>query len=556
MGGACYNLYILCGQGGFSVDITYVSGHRNPDTDSIVSAMAYAALCNMLGENGYEPVRLGPVNDETAALLRRFGFEAPRLLSTVRTQVRDIDFDRPPTLGTSVPVSHAWEMLQENRPYNALPVVKEDGTLFGMVTAGSIAESDMRSIQTPVVHDAPIFNVLSALEGHILNREDDVFDFISGEVVIALPLAGDPLRGAKEGAVVICGQQEEVVEEALARRASCVVLCQSSLAEKYRGLASDTCIIATPYDAWRAARLLYQAVPVERIAKQDGIVCFHLDDYLDDVTEAVLQSRYRSYPVLDADSKVVGTLGRYHLIQPKRKRLVLVDHNEVGQSVPGLEQAEIVGIIDHHRLADVQTGYPVFMRNEPVGSTNTIVATMFQEHGLMPGEKLAGLMAGAIISDTIMFKSPTTTPRDKRIAERLARIAGIDLEELGRSVFSASLTDKPAGVLLRTDFKEFHLADHRLGIGQITTLDSADMLKRENEFLEEMEKMRASKGYDLVLLMLTDVLREGTELLFAGDQDIVRQAFSMNRLEGSHVFLKGIVSRKKQVVPALALLWG
>jgi len=235
---------------------------------------------------------------------------------------------------------------------------------------------------------------------------------------------------------------------------------------------------------------------------------------------------------------------------------VLVDHNEVSQSVPGLEQAEIVGIIDHHRLADVQTGYPVFMRNEPVGSTNTIVATMFQEHGLMPGEKLAGLMAGAIISDTIMFKSPTTTPRDKRIAERLARIAGIDLEELGRSVFSASLADKPAGVLLRTDFKEFHLADHRLGIGQITTLDSADMLKRENEFLEEMEKMRAAKGYDLVLLMLTDVLREGTELLFAGDRDIVRQAFSMNRLEGSHVFLKGIVSRKKQVVPALALLWG
>ena len=174
----------------------------------------------------------------------------------------------------------------------------------------------------------------------------------------------------------------------------------------------------------------------------------------------------------------------------------------------------------------------------------------------MPSKKMAGLMCAAILSDTVIFKSPTATPRDRTIAERLARIAGIDLEELGRSVFSASLTDKPASMLLRTDFKEFHLADHRLGIGQITTLDSADMLKRENEFLEEMEKMRASKGYDLVLLMLTDVLREGTELLFAGDQDIVRQAFSMNRLEGSHVFLKGIVSRKKQVVPALALLWG
>ena len=538
------------------MDKTLVCGHRNPDTDSIVAAMAYASLCNMLGENGYEPVRLGPVNDETAFILKRFGFQAPRLLSTVRTQVRDIDFDVPPQLGVSVPVSHAWEIFQENPAFNALPVVNEDETLYGMITTGGIAESDMRSIQTPVVQDAPVFNVLSALEGHIINREDDVFDSISGEVVIALPAPGECLRGVKEGAVVLCGQQEEVVEKALEKKASCIILCQSNLAEKYRGLSSETCIIATPYDAWRAARMLYQATPVGRIAKRDEIVCFHLDDFLDDVRETVLQSRYRSYPVLDAEGKVVGTLGRFHLIRPKRKRLVLVDHNEVGQSVPGLEQAELVGIIDHHRLADVETGYPVFMRNEPVGSTNTIVATMFQEHGLMPGEKLAGLMAAAIVSDTIMFKSPTTTPRDIRIAERLARIAGIDLEELGRAVFSAGFADKPVKALLNTDFKEFHLGDHKLGISQITTMDSADILKREGELTAEMEKMKENRGYDMVLLMITDVLREGTELLFLGDKEILRQAFSLGRVEGNHVFLKGIVSRKKQMVPALALLWG
>lgn len=539
------------------MDITYVCGHRNPDTDAIVSAMAYASLCNMLGENEYEPVRLGPVNDETAFLLKKFGFEPPRLLSTVRTQVKDIDFDRPPKLGVNVPVSHAWEILQETQALTALPVVNEDGTLCGLATTGGIAESDMRSIQTPVVHDAPIFNVLSALEGHIINRDEDVFDSISGEVVIALPMPGDDcLRGVKEGSVVLCGQQEEVVEKALAIKASCIILCQSSLAEKYRGLSSQTCVIVTPYDAWRAARMLYQATPVGRIAKLNEIVCFHLDDYLDDVRDTVLQSRFRSYPVLDADNKVVGTLGRYHLIRPKRKRIVLVDHNEVGQSVPGLEQAELVGIIDHHRLGDVQTGSPVFMRNEPVGSTNTIVATMFQEHGLMPGEKLAGLMAGAILSDTVMFKSPTTTPRDRRIAERLARIAGIDLDGLGKEVFSAGFADKPAKTLLRTDFKEFHLADHKLGISQITTLDSAAMLERREEFLKEMEALKADRDYDLVLLMVTDVLREGTELLFAGDKEIIRQAFSLNKLEGSSVFLKGIVSRKKQMVPALALLWG
>ena len=535
---------------------TYVCGHRNPDTDSIVSAMAYASLCNAIGENNYVPVRLGHCNDETNYLLKRFGFQPPLRISTVRTQVSDIEFDRPPRLSQSLPVSHAWEILRENPNLSSLPVSNEDGTLFGMVSAGGIAESDMKAIEVPVLDNVPVFNVLSALEGHIINRDEDVFDFLSGEVTIALPAAGALLRGVKEGAVVLCGQQEDVVEEALRRKASCIILCQSDLAEKYRNLSSPTCVIATPHDAWRAARMLYQATPVGRIAKTDELVCFHLDDFLDDVQDAVLQSRYRSYPVLDADNKVIGTLGRYHLMRPRRKRIVLVDHTEVGQAVEGLDQAELVGIIDHHRLADVQTGYPVFMRNEPVGSTTTIVATMFQEHGLMPGEKLAGLMAAAIVSDTVMFKSPTTTPKDHRIAERLARIAGLDLDALGRDVFSASSADKSADALLKTDFKEFHLADHKLGISQITTMDSARMIQREAEFLAEMEKLKKDREYDMVLLMITDVLREGTELVFLGDKEIIRQAFNIGHIEGSSLFLKGVVSRKKQMVPALSALWG
>ena len=546
----------MSSKGAISMPTTYVCGHRNPDTDSIVSAMAYASLCTTIGEMGYTPARLGQLNDESSFLLRRFGFQPPQLITTVRTQVKDIEFDRPPQLGISVPVSRAWEIMQETPSLSALPVVKEDGTLYGLVTAGGIAESDMRAIQVPVLQDAPVFNVLSAIEGHIINRDDDVFDFISGEVMIALPTPGECLRGVKAGAVVLCGQQEDVIEKALSLKASCIILCQSDLAEKYRGLSSDTCFISTPYDAWRAARMLYQATPVNRIAQTENVVCFHLDDYLDDVREAVLQSPYRSYPVLDRDDKVIGTLSRYHLIRPMRKRIVLVDHNEVGQSVPGLEQAELVGIIDHHRLGDVQTGYPVFMRNEPVGSTTTIVGTMFQEHGLMPGEKLAGLMAAAIISDTVMFKSPTTTPRDRRMADRLARIAGIDLEALGREVFSASSGDKSADTLLKTDFKEFHLADHKLGISQITTMDSAHMLNRLEEFLAAMTILKEEKQYDMVLLMITDVLREGTELVFLGDKEILRQAFDLGPVDGKHVFLPGIVSRKKQMVPALALLWG
>ena len=539
------------------MNTTFVCGHRNPDTDSIVSAMAYANLCNALGDNGYVPARLGHVNDETAFLLERFGFDSPLRISNVRTQVKDLDYDQPPLLSKDVPVSHAWEVLQSVKGTHSAPVTNEDGTLFGMITNSSIAENDMDSIKEPYVKDVPVFNLLAALEGRVINNDEDVFENLSGEVVVAMPTAGEPLLGVKKETIVVCGDQEDVLKKALEMEVNCVILCQSDLPESYRGISSPTCLIATPCDAYRAVRMLFQSIPVSRIADSDNIVSFHLNDYLDDVRDAVIQSRYRSYPILDENDLVVGTLSRYHLLRPNRKRVVLVDHNEMGQTVPGLEQAELVGIIDHHRLGDVQTGYPCFMRNEPVGSTTTIVATMYQEHGLMPSPKLAGLMAAAIISDTVMFKSPTATPRDRRIAERLARIAGIDLDELGTEVFSAGRgTDKSAEALLKTDFKEFHLGEHRVGISQITTVDSTAMMKRKTELLEEMKKLRDEKKYDMVLLMVTDVLREGTELLFLGDREIIRQAFSLSRLREDRVFLKGIMSRKKQVVPALTLLWG
>ena len=539
------------------MDPIYVFGHKNPDTDSVVAAIAYTALHHALGEPQYVAARLGHVNDETAFLLERFGFQPPLYLRSVRTQVRDVDFDVPPTLSAGVPVSYAWGILRQHDNLSGIPVTNDEGKLFGMITAGTIAESDMDAIHNPVVKDVPVFNLLSALEGRIINHDEDVFDTLSGEVVVALPSASGDWTGIQPGTIVLCGQQEDVVEHALSVGVSCVILCQTSLAEKYGGRSSPTCIIATPCDAYRAARLLYQAIPVSRIAQTEDLVYFHLGDFIDDVRETMLQSRYRAYPVLDGEDKVSGTLSRYHLIRPKRKRVVLVDHNEVSQSVPGLEQAEIMAIIDHHRLADVQTGNPVFVRNEVVGSTNTIVATMFQERGLMPSPALAGLMAGAILSDTIMFKSPTCTPRDRRIAERLARIAGIDLEELGRSIFSMDASaSKPVEELLTTDFKEFHIAGNDLAIAQVTTLDADKILRRLPEIIAAMEAMKTAKGYDMLMLMLTDVLKEGTELVFLGDNEVVRSAFNTGDVADHHVFLPKVVSRKKQVVPALSLLWG
>lgn len=537
------------------MESVYVIGHKNPDTDSVVSAIAYAALKNALGGDHYIAARYGHLNTETAFLLNRFGFQPPVHLRTVRTQVCDIDYDTPPMIGAGVPVSYAWQMIhtEENRA-SGLPIIHEDGRLFGLATSGAMAESDMKSVSDPVVSSVPVFNLLSALEGHIINDESDNFEEISGEVVIALP--GDT-SGIRSGSIVLCGDQKDVADLALESGAACLIFCATSLGEQYRNRSSSTCIIVTPFDAYRASRLIFQSIPVGRIARTEGIQFFHLSDYLDDVQEAVVQSRFRSYPVLDEEDKVVGTLSRYHLIRPRRKKVVLVDHNEMGQAVAGLEQAEIIGIIDHHRLADVQTGNPVYMRNEPVGSTTSIIAKMYQEHGLMPSPALAGLMAAAIISDTVMFKSPTCTPHDKVLAERLARHAGVDCVELGRTMFSRGVSpDMPAEALVKYDIKEFHLTSHSLAISQITTVDSDPFLQKMDEFISVLESIRKEKNYDIAILMITNVLKEGTELLFSGDPEIIRAAFALDELRGNHVFLPQVLSRKKQIVPALSQIWG
>ena len=535
------------------MESVYVFGHKNPDTDSIVSSMAYAALNNALGENNYVAARLGHLNTETSFLLNRFGFEPPLYIRSVRTQLADIDYDTPPALSAAVPVSHAWKMLHsQGTGVPGLPLAREDGTLFGLITSGGIAEKDMESFSNPYVDSIPVYNLLGALEGHIINDERDIFDEITGEVVIALP--GTPIPS---GSIALVGNRKETADEAIAAHAACLIFCQSTLAEQYLNRSSSTCMIVTPFDAYRAARMIFQSVPVGRIACTENIVSFHLNDFLDDVREVVLKSRFRSYPVLDENEKVVGTISRYHLIRPRRKKVVLMDHNEIGQSVSGLDQADIIGIIDHHRLADIQTGNPVFMRNEPVGSTTSIVAAMYQERGIMPSPALAGLMAAAIISDTVMFKSPTCTPHDKTLAERLARHAGIDLEQLGRDMFSrGSSPDMPVESLIKADQKEFHLSGHSLSISQITTVDIDPFLSRKNEFVEALEKLRSEKKYDNAFLMITSVLREGTELIFSGDPDIIRNAFGIDDIRDHHVFLPNVLSRKKQIVPALSQLWG
>ncbi len=535
----------------------HVVGHRNPDTDSIVSALAYAYLRNQLGDRQYQAARLGPVSDETALLLDRFGFEAPAQIHNVRTQVRDLNFDTPPSIGSAAALAHAWTIFQESREIGSLPIITEEGELYGILSHTDIFDYDIQTIKRPAVEDIPLFNLIGVLEGAICPGTQANMDTISGELVVMLPHINLHKTVLHQDSIVICGDQPEVIEYALEHQVRVLVISAAKFPEELLPQVKGTLVISTPFDAYRAVRSIMHAVPVGRLCRRDKLVSFHLDDYLDDVKEIMLQHRFNAYPVVNEEDKVVGVLTRYQLIRPRRKKVVLVDHNEVAQSVPGLDQAEILEIIDHHRLADVQTASPILVRNEPVGATTSIIAGMFQERGITPSRKLAGLMAAAILSDTVMLKSPTCTEKDRIMAETMARIGRIGIPELGELLFSSTnLKNKSTKELFFGDYKEFHIADHLVGISQITCINSEELLEeRQADFLALMQNMKKEKEYEMVLLMVTDVLRGGTELLYVGNEVMVEQAFNAVGKD-SRFFLPKVMSRKKQVVPMISLIWG
>ena len=537
------------------MDPIYVTGHQNPDTDSIVAAIAYASLRNALGDREYTAACLGHVSDETQLVLNHFGFEPPMLITNVYTQVQDLEFDKPPILSAAVTVDRAWNELQNRKELRAIPVANDDGTLLGLISREDIASYNMELNNSCVMNKVPLFNVLSVLEGKVINDAGEYLDTVSGEVILAIPESRRATMFPSSDCVVICGNQPDMIRQALERNVNCMILCRTELAPELKKIETSTCIIYTPHDAYKATRLIFQSTPIGRICATKDLVCFHLTDQVDTVKEMVWKYRKPCYPILDENEKIAGILTRYHLLRPRRKRVVLVDHNEATQSVPGLEEADILEIIDHHRLADIQTTNPIFVRNEPVGSTNTIIASMFQDKGLIPSEKLAGMMAAAILSDTVMFKSPTCTVRDIRTAERMARIANVSLEELGRKIFSESVEGRTTEDLLFTDYKEFHIAGHDLAVSQVTCLDSASMLARKSELLEQMQDISDKTKVSLVILMLTDVLLEGSYLLYVGDDDIISEAFDVVPKD-NEVFLPNVMSRKKQVIPSLSALWG
>lgn len=528
----------------------YVVGHRNPDTDSIVSAMAYAALRNATGDREYEAARLDHCNDETKRVLKKFGFEQPTRIVDVKTQVKDLAFDTPPTVDPAVPLHTAWNKLREGH-YSTLPVINTDGTLFGTLSSGDIANYNMATVDSTRVTDLPLFNLLGVIEGRIISEGDAISGNISGEILVAVP----GTEYSKDS-ILLCGNQPELIEEAINKGVNALILCGVSANQDFLANSKSTCVIYTPFDCATVVKRIFPAMPVSVSCTTEGIICFHLDDYVEEIKEKTTKSRFRCYPILDENNKVVGTLSRTHLLRPNHKRVVLVDHNESAQAVPGLEQAEILQIIDHHRLADIQTMQPIHMRNEPVGSTTTIVATMYQENGVMPTKEMAGLMVAAILSDTVVFKSPTCTKRDIAMAERMAKIAGLSVDEISKVLFENSGgSEKSANELIKADFKEFHIAEHKLGVGQITCADSTGYLARKDEFITAMKELAKVNQYDFVLLAITDVLKEGSYILYLGDEETIKYAFSADAND-HEVYLPGVMSRKKQIIPMMTALWG
>lgn len=536
----------------------YITGHKNPDSDSICAAIAYAEFKNANEDVNAIPVRLGPINRETKFILDYFGVEPPMLLETVRLSVRDLNFDKIAPVSPDISIMMALELMKKNK-LNSLPVVDENDKLCGIVTISDIVSSYIDVWDNGFLgkSGATIDNIIDTLSAKAVVKPDKMKP-LNGKVLV---LAMDPKTVVKyidDNDIIICGNRRDVQEIAINSNISLMIVTgNEEVDEKIIKLAEEkgVTLISTPHDTFTASRLITQSIPISHVMTKENIVSFTLDDLVDNVREKMSQTRYRSYPVIDDDNsdKVVGLISRYHLISSTKKKVILVDHNERSQSVDGLEECEILEIIDHHRVADVFTSNPIYFRNEPVGSTSTIIASIMFENGRRPSKKIAGILAAAIISDTLLFKSPTSTYADKMMLERLAKIADLDVEKFAMEMFKAgtSLVDRTPEEILNQDFKVFTINDNKVGISQVYTMDLDSIKDLKESLISAMEEKRSIGGYSTFILMLTDIFNEGSEMVVVGEsKELIANAFG-KKLVNNSFYAPGVLSRKKQVVPPI-----
>lgn len=534
----------------------YVIGHKNPDTDSICSAIAYADLRQKVTGQVHEAKRAGHVNDETAYVLDRFGVEAPKLLTDVRLQVRDLDIHEMPGLKPNASIRDTWERMRQEQA-KTLPIVKDD-ELVGVVSTGDIAKSYMDVYDSEILSKArtQYRNIIKTLDGTMITGNEHGY-FMRGKVAIGASSPNLMEEFIEKDDLVILGDREEAQACAVNIDASCMVICKDAevspkLIQKAK--EQSIVIIQTPYDTFTTARLINQSIPVKFYMTSGPLTMFRMNDYVDDIKDIMAKKRFRDFPILDRHGRFKGFISRRRFLGASKKKVILVDHNERSQAVDGIEEAEIIEIIDHHRLGDIETVSPITFRNQPVGCTATIINQMYEENEIEVPREIAGLLCGAIISDTLLFRSPTCTPLDERTAKKLAKISDIDLEQMAQEMFNAgsNLKGKSAEDICFQDFKQFTVNDTIFGVGQITSMSKEELAAIRDMMTEHLPKVLEAHNLNMIYFMLTDILAASTELLCVGTgaRGIALSAFDLPD-NAKSLILKGVVSRKKQLIPVL-----
>ncbi len=543
--------------------VPIVIGHRNPDTDSICSAICYANLKTKATGTYHKPARAGNINAETRYVLDYFKAEEPTLITDVRTQVKDIEIRTIAGVDRNISLKKAWNLMQAGNVVT-LPIVTENGALEGLITVGDITKSYMNIYDSSILSKAntQYSNILDTLEGDLVVGDPEAY-FNQGKVLVAAANPDMMEFYIEPHDLVILGNRYESQLCAIEMEADCIIVCEGAGASlTIRKLAEQhgCTVITTAYDTYTTARLINQSMPVSYFMKTEKLITFEEDDYIDEIRDVMASKRHRDFPILDKNGLYKGMISRRNLLGARGKQVILVDHNERSQAVEGISSADIREIIDHHRLGTVETISPVFFRNQPLGCTATIVYQMYQEAGIEIEPTIAGLLCSAIISDTLLFRSPTCTAVDRSAAMKLADIAGIEIEKYAGNMFAAAsnLKGKSDVEIFYQDFKIFTAGKKVFGVGQVSSLNEEELAELRDRMEEYIKQARQDKNTDMMFFMLTNIITESTDLIYEGQGagQLVARAFHLENLENgkqNYVTLEGVVSRKKQLVPALVL---
>ncbi|MCI9534645.1 MAG: putative manganese-dependent inorganic diphosphatase [Lachnospiraceae bacterium] len=544
---------------------TIVIGHKNPDTDSICSAICYARLKREVTGREYEPGRAGHISEETQFVLNYFGVEAPRLVENVKTQVKDIDIRETKGVDRSISLKKAWNLMQDANVVT-LPAVNPWGALEGLITVGDITKSYMNVYDSSILSKAKTqySNIIETLEGALVVGNEMEY-FQEGKVLVAAANPDMMEYYISPHDLVILGNRYESQLCAIEMEADCIIVCEgAAVSMTIRKLAQERgcTVMTTPYDTYTAARLINQSMPISYFMRTENLITFEDTDYIDEIKDVMTSKRHRDFPILDKDGRYKGMISRRNLLGAKGKQIVLVDHNERNQAVEGIENAEILEIIDHHKLGTVETISPVFFRNQPVGCTATIIYQMYNENNIPIDKATAGLLCSAIISDTLLFRSPTCTQIDQLAALALAKQAGIQIDQYAADMFAAgsNLRGKSDEEIFYQDFKRFSAGKVSFGVAQISSLNAEELTGLKERMIPYLKQAREEHKVDMLFFMLTNILTESTELLCEGTgaELLIRGAFHLDTEDGKassdgSVGLNGVVSRKKQLIPAIMI---